>query len=253
MLWTWTTAAGTLYLLYFMEEVTARLGWAWEPREVTSGRRPVMEIAGIDRQLIGWQSTRRRQIKDALPVLTARYEERQGHPPGERASYALACQAADQTRPPKRTRLRSLTELRTRWRTSAIRSFAYRRRARRLEGVPGAVAHRPKGRPFSGAGDRRRHGGADPPDARSRPPPSSRTASVSALSPSASGRVPPRRRHSRRVPRSPAPGTHRARPREESRENPERTPQPPGRMRPRPRGPRADGCRARRGTGARVR
>ncbi|MFF7975887.1 MobF family relaxase [Streptomyces sp. NPDC007905] len=116
-------AADTLYLLYFMEEVSARLGWAWEPREVTPGRRPVMEIAGIDQRLIGWQSTRRQQIEDALPVLTAKYEERQGHAPGERASYALACQAADQTRPPKRTELLSLTELRERWRTSAIRAF----------------------------------------------------------------------------------------------------------------------------------
>jgi conjugative relaxase-like TrwC/TraI family protein len=116
-------AADTLYILYFMEEVSARLGWAWEPREVTPGRRPVMDIAGIDQRLIGWQSTRRQQIEDALPVLTAKYEERQGHPPGERASYALACQAADQTRPPKRTELLSLTELRKRWRDSAIRAY----------------------------------------------------------------------------------------------------------------------------------
>nr|AAO50112.1 putative transfer protein [Streptomyces violaceoruber] len=33
-------AADCLYTLLFMEEVTARLGWAWEPREVTPGRRP---------------------------------------------------------------------------------------------------------------------------------------------------------------------------------------------------------------------
>ncbi|WP_234329938.1 MobF family relaxase [Streptomyces viridochromogenes] len=116
-------AADTLYTLYFMEELSARLGWAWEPREVTPGRRPVMDIAGIDRRLIDWQSTRRQQIEDALPVLTAKYEERQGHAPGERAAYALACQAADQTRPPKRTELLSLTELRKRWRASAIRAF----------------------------------------------------------------------------------------------------------------------------------
>ncbi|OEJ22216.1 conjugal transfer protein TraA [Streptomyces agglomeratus] len=116
-------AADTLYILYFMEEVSARLGWAWEPREVTPGHRPVMEIAGIDQRLIGWQSTRRQQIEDALPVLTAKYEERQGHAPGERAAYALACQAADQTRPPKRTELLSLTELRKRWRDSAIRAY----------------------------------------------------------------------------------------------------------------------------------
>ncbi|PZH09165.1 conjugal transfer protein TraA [Streptomyces sp. NTH33] len=116
-------AADTLYTLYFMEEVSARLGWAWEPREVTPGRRPVMEIAGIDQRLIGWQSTRRQQIEDALSVLTADYEERQGHPPGERAAYALGCQAADQTRPPKRTVLLSLTELRERWRDSAVRAY----------------------------------------------------------------------------------------------------------------------------------
>ncbi|GAA3163766.1 MobF family relaxase [Streptomyces ramulosus] len=116
-------AADCLYTLYFMEEVSARLGWAWEPREVTPGRRPVMEIAGIDQRLIGWQSTRRQQIEDALSVLTDKYEERQGHPPGEKAGYALACQAADQTRPPKRTELLSLTELRTRWRRSAIRAY----------------------------------------------------------------------------------------------------------------------------------
>ncbi|MFE1271226.1 relaxase domain-containing protein [Streptomyces sp. NPDC058758] len=60
-------AADTLYTLHFMEEVSFRLGWAWEPREVTPGRRPVMGIAGIDRRLIGWQSTRRQQIEDRCP------------------------------------------------------------------------------------------------------------------------------------------------------------------------------------------
>lgn len=98
-------AADTLYAPHFMEEVTARLGWAWEPREVTPGRRPVTDIAGIDRRLIGWQSTHHQQIEDALPVLTARYEEQQGHPPGERAAYAPACQAAHRTRPPECTEL----------------------------------------------------------------------------------------------------------------------------------------------------
>ncbi len=113
-------AADTLYLLYFMEEVSARLGWAWEPREVTPGGRPVMEIAGIDQRLIGWQSTRRQQIEEALSVLTAEYVEEHGHEPGERAAYGLACRAADRTRPPKRKELRSLSELRQRWRESAI-------------------------------------------------------------------------------------------------------------------------------------
>ncbi|MFI1568387.1 MobF family relaxase [Streptomyces sp. NPDC020490] len=115
--------AGTLYTLYFMEEVSARLGWAWEPREVTPGRRPVMEVAGIDQRLIGWQSTRRQQIADAAPVLVADYKAEHGHPPGERAAYALDGQAADRTRPPKPTAAGSLTELRDGWRESAIRAF----------------------------------------------------------------------------------------------------------------------------------
>ncbi|MCX4970775.1 relaxase domain-containing protein [Streptomyces sp. NBC_00654] len=116
-------AADTLYLLFFMEEVSARLGWAWEPRSVTPGRRPVMEIAGIDRRLIGWQSTRRQQIEEALFVLTAEYVEEHGHEPGERAAYGLACRAADRTRPPKRKEPRSLSKLREQWRESAIDAF----------------------------------------------------------------------------------------------------------------------------------
>ncbi|WP_351232270.1 MobF family relaxase [Streptomyces sp. NPDC002133] len=114
-------AAGTLYTLTFMEEVSERLGVAWEPREVTPGKRPVMEIAGIDHRLIDWQSTRRQQILDALPGIVAQYENRHGHAPGERAAYALARQAADDTRPPKPP-ASSLSELRARWRASAIRA-----------------------------------------------------------------------------------------------------------------------------------
>ncbi|MFE6818602.1 MobF family relaxase [Streptomyces sp. NPDC057675] len=133
-------AADALYTLLFMEEVSARLGWAWEPREVTLGRRPVMEIAGIDRRIIGWQSTRRQQIADALPLLTAKYEERQGHSPGKRAAYAIACQAADQTRSPKRTQLRSLSELRAAWRDSAARAYGADVVARLAERARAAAA-----------------------------------------------------------------------------------------------------------------
>ncbi|WP_443071953.1 MobF family relaxase [Streptomyces sp. NBC_01477] len=116
-------AAGTLYTLVFMEEVSARLGWAWEPREVTPGRRPVMEIAGIDQRLINWQSTRRQQIADAGPLLVADYEAKHGHAPGERAAYALDRQAADRTRPCKPAAKRSLSQLRGAWRESAVAAF----------------------------------------------------------------------------------------------------------------------------------
>ena len=113
-------AAGTLYTLAFTEEVSERLGVAWEPREVTPGNRPVMDIAGIPHALIGWQSTRRQQIQEETDVLVADYETRHGHLPGEKAGYALARRAADVTRPPKQTP-HSLLELRARWRASAIR------------------------------------------------------------------------------------------------------------------------------------
>ncbi|WP_436847066.1 hypothetical protein [Streptomyces atratus] len=58
-----------------------------------------------------------------MSILAADYEEKHGHPPGERAAYALDQQAADRTRPPKRKEPRSLSELRDGWRTSAIRAF----------------------------------------------------------------------------------------------------------------------------------
>ncbi|MEU8717906.1 MobF family relaxase [Streptomyces sp. NPDC048663] len=134
--------ADTLFTLYFMEEVSDRLGWAWEPREVTPGRRPVLEIAGIDQRLIGWQSTRRQQIADALPIFIADYEEAHGHAPGERAAKALERQAADRTRPPKRKVARSLPELREGWRKSAIRAFGactVYRLAERARAVAAAV------------------------------------------------------------------------------------------------------------------
>ncbi|MFF3060984.1 hypothetical protein [Streptomyces sp. NPDC057909] len=37
-----------------MAEVCEALGLASEPRTVTPGRRPVMEIAGVPHELIGW-------------------------------------------------------------------------------------------------------------------------------------------------------------------------------------------------------
>nr|WP_234310708.1 MULTISPECIES: MobF family relaxase [unclassified Streptomyces] len=66
-------AADTLYTLHFMEEVTARLGWAWEPREVTPGRRPVMDIAGVPHELIRWTVRRSDQIATCISELEHEY------------------------------------------------------------------------------------------------------------------------------------------------------------------------------------
>jgi hypothetical protein len=94
---------------------------AWEPREVTAGLRPVMEIAGIPHEVIAWQGTRSREIRDYYDGLADWYATEHGHPPGERASYALARWAAEDTRPPKT--LRTVPMLRETWRASAVRRF----------------------------------------------------------------------------------------------------------------------------------
>ncbi|WP_330481328.1 relaxase domain-containing protein [Streptomyces sp. NBC_01724] len=63
-------AAGALCTLTLWRRFSARLGWAWEPRKVTPGKSPVTEIAGVDQRLIGWQSTRRQQIRRPIPRLS---------------------------------------------------------------------------------------------------------------------------------------------------------------------------------------
>ncbi|WP_433549265.1 MobF family relaxase [Streptomyces sp. CA-294286] len=218
-------AADTLSLLFFIEEVAARLGWAWEPREVTPGRRPVMEIAGSGQRLIGWQSPRRQQIEDATSVLMAKYEKKHGHAPGERAGYALACQAADRTRPPQRTELRSLSELRMRWRESAIAAFGadvVSRLAQRARGGRGGVGEgtaggrrRPGGRRCRGGGVRdARCVQAPPPARRSAPLPLLRSARPTPRALQRVRRLHPARRAGPgddRRPASPAPARHRRR------------------------------------------
>ncbi|MEV4342381.1 relaxase domain-containing protein [Streptomyces sp. NPDC049590] len=115
-------AADTLYTLYFMEEVSAWLGWAWEPREVTSGRRPVMEIADVDSELITWSSTRRQRIEDVLEGLTYKYAQKHGRLPGEQARHGLGWWAAQDTRREKKTP-RPLEQLLAWWKASALLKF----------------------------------------------------------------------------------------------------------------------------------
>ncbi|MET8832181.1 relaxase domain-containing protein [Streptomyces sp. NPDC004610] len=84
-------------------EVCEELGLATVPGEVTPGLRPVMEIAGVDPELIGWSSTRRQRIDDVLEGLTHMYAQEQGRLSGEKARHGLGWQAAQDTRPAKKT------------------------------------------------------------------------------------------------------------------------------------------------------
>ncbi|MEU9464412.1 MobF family relaxase [Streptomyces sp. NPDC058322] len=96
-------AAGTLYTLTMTTEVCEKLGLATVPREVTPGLRPVMEIAGVDRELIDWSSTRRKQIDPVLERVTDQYVRDHGGLPDERARHGLGWWAAQDTRRQKKT------------------------------------------------------------------------------------------------------------------------------------------------------
>jgi conjugative relaxase-like TrwC/TraI family protein len=115
-------AAGTLYTLAMTTEVCEELGLATVPREVTPGLRPVMEIAGVDSELIDWSSTRRQRIEDVLEGLTYKFAQEHGRLPGERARHGLGWQAAQDTRPEKKTP-RPLKQLLAWWRASALLKF----------------------------------------------------------------------------------------------------------------------------------
>ncbi|MER5501914.1 MobF family relaxase [Streptomyces sp. NPDC002561] len=120
-----TVAVSALYNELVMAEVCEELGLASEPREVTPGLRPVMEIAGVDQELIDWSSTRRRRIEDVLEGITDEYVKKHGRLPGERARHGLGWWAAQETRPDKKTP-RPLDQLLAWWRVSALLKFGHR-------------------------------------------------------------------------------------------------------------------------------
>ncbi|GAA4694185.1 MobF family relaxase [Streptomyces youssoufiensis] len=122
-----TVAASALYNELVAAEVCEALGLATEPRIVTSGRRPVMEIAGVPHELIRWTSRRSDQIAACLAELEHEYVtavDDDGEPRflpvvSEQARAKLNQIAARKTRPPKR-KTRPLAQLRVWWKVSAI-------------------------------------------------------------------------------------------------------------------------------------
>ncbi|MEV7676704.1 relaxase domain-containing protein [Streptomyces sp. NPDC088752] len=119
-------AASSLYNELVMAGVCEALNVASEPRTVSAGRRPVMEVAGMPYELIGWMSQRGREIdlcRQALEYeyVTAVDEDgnlKFGPVVSEQARTKLNRIAARKTRPPK-PKARSLAQLRTDWRASA--------------------------------------------------------------------------------------------------------------------------------------
>ncbi|WP_078987918.1 MobF family relaxase [Streptomyces sp. XY332] len=122
-----TVAASALYNELVAAEVCEELGLATEPRTVTPGRRPVMEIAGVPHELIRWTSRRSDQIAACLAELEHEYvtavdddgELKFLPVVSERARAKLNQMAARKTRPPKQM-ARPLGQLRAWWKASAI-------------------------------------------------------------------------------------------------------------------------------------
>ncbi|WP_331725045.1 MobF family relaxase [Streptomyces sp. NBC_00040] len=122
-----TVAASALYNELVAAEVCEALGLATEPRTVTPGRRPVMEIAGVPHELIRWTSRRSDQIAACLAELEYEYVTAVKDDGtlkflpvvSETARAKLNQIAARKTRPPKQ-KTRPLAQLRVWWKTSAI-------------------------------------------------------------------------------------------------------------------------------------
>ncbi|MEV2256914.1 MobF family relaxase [Streptomyces sp. NPDC050147] len=124
-----TVAASALYNELVAAEVCEELGLATEPRTVTPGRRPVMEIAGVPHELIRWTSRRSDQVAACRAELEHEYVTAVGDDGelkflpvvSERARAKLNQIAARKTRPPKQ-KTRPLAQLRKEWKESAIRT-----------------------------------------------------------------------------------------------------------------------------------
>ncbi|MFD7409485.1 MobF family relaxase [Streptomyces sp. NPDC059866] len=122
-------AASALYNDVVMMEACEALRLASEPRTVTAGRRPVMEVAGVPHELIRWTARRSTQIAACLTDLEHEYATATDDDGNlkfvpvvsERARAKLNRIAARKTRPAK-PQARSLMQLREDWRAS-VRAF----------------------------------------------------------------------------------------------------------------------------------
>lgn len=122
LLYAQNVPASELYNQRVVEEVCGRLGLRAEAREVTPGKRPVMEIAGVGYDLIEAHSGRSVSIKERTAELVAEYRGRHGYEPSQKMLIALTQQATLDTRPDKKS-ARPLMEMRADWRRSAVDKF----------------------------------------------------------------------------------------------------------------------------------
>lgn len=111
--------ASEVYNAEVMAQVCARLGVAAAEHVVTPGKRPVMEIAGVDPRLATAWSSRSQSVKDRTSELVAAYRAEHGRAPDAKLLIKLAQRATIETRPTK-SAARSLRDLRQVWRQAAV-------------------------------------------------------------------------------------------------------------------------------------
>lgn len=117
-LYAWNVAASELYNAKLAEHLEANLGVVCVPDATKSELSPVMEIAGINREMVEEFSNRRSEISAELDRLKAEYVEAHGHAPGRKAMLELAQQATLATRPHK-SEAKSLKDLCEEWAAKA--------------------------------------------------------------------------------------------------------------------------------------
>ena len=117
-LFQWNVAASELYNAKLAEYLEANLGLVCVPDATKSELSPVMEIAGINREMVEEFSSRRSEISAELDRLKAEYVEAHGHAPGRKAMLELAQQATLSTRPHK-SEAKSLRDLCEEWAAKA--------------------------------------------------------------------------------------------------------------------------------------
>lgn len=117
-LFQWNVAASELYNAKLAEHLEQTLGLVCVPDATKSELSPVMEIAGINREMVEQFSSRRSEISAELDRLKAEYVEAHGHAPGRKAMLELAQQATLSTRPHK-SEAKSLQDLCEEWAAKA--------------------------------------------------------------------------------------------------------------------------------------
>lgn len=116
--------ASEYYNARVMQLVTERLGFTTELRSPTSGKRPVLEIAGLDPELLDEFSSRSIAIRSTTAVLVEQYRDEHGREPNQKALIAIAQRATLDTRPEKE-HSRSLHALREDWKARGALRVGY--------------------------------------------------------------------------------------------------------------------------------